>query len=90
MDKPKCKYCGKEMTKVLMPPESDWGVDYFWVCMEDDCKYFVEGWDWMKTKFKVKASYRYKINPYNGEGAPIPVKDPSDMKDWIVKKIDVK
>lgn len=86
MDKHSCKYCGKELSKVLMPKESDWGVDYFFICMDDDCPYYVRGWDWMKEQYQVKASYRYKYDPWQDHSGPIPIKDPSDMKDWIIHK----
>ena len=52
------------MSKVLMPPESDWGVEYFMICMHDNCPYFVKGWDWMMEKYKVKASYRNKMDTF--------------------------
>jgi hypothetical protein len=61
MDTKTCKYCGGELEKVLMPVESDWGVEYFLVCMNDECSYFVRGWDWMKEKYKVHASYDIKL-----------------------------
>ncbi len=83
-----CKYCGKELKKVMMPPESDWGAEYLWICMNDDCGYFQRGWDWMKENYKVTSSYRYKINPVNGSEGPIPVTSPDDMKDWIVHKFE--
>ena len=86
MEKHVCKYCGKELDKVLMPPESDWGVEYFFICMNDECSYFVRGWDWMQEKFKVHASYRYKYDPEKDTSGPIPVKSPQDMKDWVVVK----
>ncbi len=88
MEKVTCKYCGKEMDKVLMPPESDWQVEYFMICMNDDCPYYVRGWNWMKEQFKVNASYRNKYNPEDGTLMPIPVKSPDDMKDWVVKKFE--
>ena len=87
MEKIKCKHCESEMTKVLIPPDSDWGVDFFWVCMNDECSYYVKGWDWMMKNFQVKASYRYKVNVYNNnEGGPMPVFSPDDLKGWVVKK----
>lgn len=88
MEKNTCKYCGEELKKVLMPEESKWGVEYFLVCMNDECSYFVRGWNWMKEQYKVSCSYRYKVNPENGQDGPIPVKTINDMKDWVVQKFD--
>lgn len=88
MEKHVCKYCGKELEKVLIPPESKWGVEYFLVCMNDDCSYFLRGWEWMKNKYEVHASYRYKIDPVSKKEGPIPVKSFDDMKDWVVHQFD--
>lgn len=85
MEEKICKHCGKKMTKVLMPPDTDWGVEYFLICMNDDCQYYVRGWDWMKEKYQVTASYRHKYNPENDSFGPIPVKDPTDYKHYIAE-----
>ena len=90
MEKKKCKYCGEELKKVLIPPQSDWGVEHFLVCMNDECSYYVQGWNWMKEKYKVNASYRYKYNPEKDDDGPIPVKSPDDMKDWVVVQFEQK
>lgn len=84
MEKIKCKYCGKDLSKVLIPPESDWGVEFFYICMSDECPYYVKGWQWMKEQYKVNHSYRYKYDPTYGMHGPIPVSSPDDMKDWVV------
>jgi hypothetical protein len=84
MEKKTCKYCGGELSKVLIPQESDWGVEFFMICMNDECSYYVKGWDWMQEQYKVKASYRYKYDPSSDIEGPIPVKSPNDMKDWVV------
>lgn len=86
METNKCKYCGVELQKVLMPPESDWGVEYFMVCMNDDCQYYVRGWKWMEENYRVKASYRYKFNPENNDEGPLPVRSAEDYKNFIVHK----
>ena len=78
-----CKYCGGELTKVNMPMESDWQVEYFMICLSDECPYYVRGWNWMEEQYKVKASYRYKYNPLNGDEGPMPIKSPSDLKDMV-------
>ena len=83
----KCKYCGCELDKVMMPPETDWGVEYFYVCMNDECEYYVKGWQWMYEKYNVKASYRYKYNPFQSDEGPIPVRSPEDYRGWVVPKI---
>ncbi|MDA3843416.1 MAG: hypothetical protein PF588_03485 [Candidatus Kapabacteria bacterium] len=88
MEKKVCKHCGAELDKVLIPEESDWGVEYFFICMNDECGYFKRGWERMKEVYKVRASYRWKIDPDTGAEGPIPVKSVNDMKDWIVKRFN--
>lgn len=81
-----CKHCGKELSKVMMPDESKWEVDYLRVCMDDECPYYLRGWDHMKVNYEVKHSYRYFVNPYTGEDGPLPVSRPDDYKNLIVTK----
>ena len=88
MEKHVCKYCGKELEKVLIPPESKWGVEYFLVCMNDKCSYYTRGWEWMKNRYEVHASYRYRLDPDTSIDGPIPVKSPDDMKEWVVHQFD--
>ncbi len=83
---PVCKYCGKKMAKVLLPPDNDWGVEFLMICMNDECSYYVRGWNWMMEKYNVKASYRYKLDTATGIDGPIPVVTPDDFKNQMVVK----
>jgi len=80
MDKLVCKYCGEEIKKVYLPVDSDWGVEYIYVCLNDECNYFKRGWDWMFNNYNVKASYRFMYNPFNGYEGPYPVTKENDIK----------
>ena len=79
-----CPHCNVELKKWRCPPESSWGVEYQFVCFNDECSYFVEGWQWMKEKYNQKASYRYRFNPENNESGPIPVWSNDALKDSII------
>ena len=72
-DIPKCPHCGKNLRKWKTPPLSTWSSSYHWVCFNDECPYFVRGWDWMMESQKVKASYRYRQDPETGSAGPLPV-----------------
>jgi hypothetical protein len=86
MEKFKCKYCGATLDKVILPPENEWGVEYLMVCMNNECSYYVKGWEWMLEKYNVKASYRYKVNTFHGDDGPLSIRSPLDYTGWVVKK----
>ena len=80
-----CPYCGKKTVKWLAGPESAWGFVAQNVCFNDECPYYVEGWEWMRSQFKQNVSYRYRFNPGNGESGPLPVWSPDALKDGIIE-----
>ena len=85
METKKCKHCGTELSKVAMPYDSDWNVEYLMICMNDDCEYYKKGWDWMWNKFKQYVSYRYYYNTFFNTDGPFPVAKPEDLKSSIIK-----
>ncbi len=83
--KKECPHCGHQLKKWLCPPESSWGVYFQYVCFNDECSYFKNGWDWMKNKYNQKASYRYRLNPGNNESGPLPVWSYDALKNSIIE-----
>jgi hypothetical protein len=81
---PKCVKCGKKMKKWRTPPDSTWGTDFQWVCFNDECPYFVRGWDHMMKTQNIKASYRYCLNPETGTSGPLPCWSRDAHKDNII------
>ncbi len=82
---PCCPYCGQKMKKWRVPVASTWPNDFFYVCFNDECPYFVEGWQHMWEKQATKASYRCRIDPDTGKSAPIPVWSYDALKQDIIE-----
>ncbi len=80
-----CPHCNHQMNKWSCPPETSWGIEYHYVCFNDDCSYYLQGWEWMKSKFNQNVSYRYRYNPDNGDSGPLPVWSKNALKDSIIK-----
>jgi hypothetical protein len=79
-----CPHCSGKLSKWLNPDDSSWGMGYQLVCFNDDCEYYQGGWKWMKEKYNMTASYRYRFNPVNGASGPLPVRSPKAGKDNLV------
>lgn len=83
-ERPACPHCGATMNRWATPSMSTWESEYFWVCFNDDCCYFVRGWKWMLEKYEVCCSYRHKYDPFTGEKGPLPVWSADALKDGII------
>ena len=66
------------------PPEASWDSPYLFICFNDECPYFMRGWEWMKSHFNMTASYRYRLDPGTGDAGPLPVWSHDALKDNIL------
>ena len=64
---------------------TSWAGAEQYVCFNDDCPYYVRGWTWMRERFNVTASYRYRFDPATGEAGPLPVWSAEALKNQIVE-----
>lgn len=83
-----CPHCGVKMLKWQSPPESSWGLSVQYVCFNDDCPYYVKGWEHMSKNYAQKASYRHRYNPDNDETGPLPCWSPNAHRANIVEEED--
>jgi len=89
-DNPICPHCGERMTK-WAPPEmpfggcTTWNSSFMYVCFNDQCPYFVKGWDWMWNNFHRVVSYRHMLDPESGKTNPVPVSSSQTLRDGIIR-----
>ncbi len=63
LKRPSCPHCGEEMSLWEVPPFSvsdglGWGTPFLFLCFNDDCPSFRNGWDHIGETYAHKASYR--------------------------------
>ena len=80
-DKPQCPHCGSEMTIWEVPPFSfsdglGWGTPYLFICFNDECSLYVQGWENMEENYSQCASYRCMNYPGTKQFECIPVFSP--------------
>jgi hypothetical protein len=80
-DKPKCPHCGAEMMIWEVPPFSfsdglGWGTPYLFICFNNECSLYVQGWENMEENYAQSASYRCMNYPGTDKFQCIPVFSP--------------
>jgi len=72
------------MCRWANPDGSSWSGAYQYVCFNDDCPYYVRGWQWMLAQYNVSGSYRHRMDPETGESGPLPVWSAEDFRTDII------
>ncbi len=80
-----CPHCGQEMKKWGNPEQNTWSGEYQYVCFNDECSYFVQGWSWMMEKYNASVSYRHRFDPETGASGPLPVYSRDALKGNIIE-----
>ncbi len=85
MDESICPHCGEKMKRWDPGAESTWDCEFLWVCFNDDCPYYVRGWDHMMSSQQIKASYRHRRIPGTNDSGPLAVWSPYALRDGIIE-----
>lgn len=67
-----CPYCKAELTLCHAPPMHvgdglGWGSEFLFICLNDDCSMFVNGWKFIENQYGHSGSYRHMELPNSNE-----------------------
>ncbi len=83
-DTPRCPHCKQKMKKWRVPDASSWHNAFFYVCFNDQCPYFVNGWQHIWDTQQTRASYRCRFDPDTQSFMPLPVWSNEALKENII------
>ena len=88
-EKPKCPHCDQEMSLWEVPPMNfsdglGWGVPFLYVCFNDQCPLFEEGWENLRENYAHNASYRCMCYPGEDKYECMPVFSPEGATGQII------
>lgn len=87
--KPICPHCNVEMTiwevpQIAMGDGLGWGTPYLYICFNDECPSYKQGWKSIEDEFAHKASYRTVNYPGTDTFEFIPVFSPQGGKGQVI------
>lgn len=82
----RCPHCGAKLLPFRPHEEGGWGEAPHFACFNDECPYFRDGWEWMQEKYRVRASYRYRLtNLQADQDSPLAVWSETAFLDRIIE-----
>ena len=90
-----CPHCDQKMSCCEAPPIHigdglGWGSDVLFICLNDACSVFLEGWDKIEAQYGHHASYRYMELPDSPEKNYMMVGNADAFKACVVNKEDLR
>ncbi|MBW2367338.1 MAG: zinc ribbon domain-containing protein [Deltaproteobacteria bacterium] len=88
-EKPSCPHCNIEMNLWDVPPVTvgdglGWGEPYLYICFNDECPMYKEGWNNMRENYGRNSSYRCMRYPGQDSYECIPVFSPEGATGQII------
>ncbi len=88
-EKPNCPHCNVEMSIWEVPPVTfsdglGWGVPYLYICFNDECSMYQQGWENMRDNYGRNASYRCMRYPDEDKYECLPVFSPQGASGQII------
>lgn len=89
MKKPCCPHCKQEMSLWEVPPITfsdglGWGEPYLFLCFNDECPLYTQGWKTLEENYAQKASMRCFNYPGTETFECMPVFSPQGAKGQII------
>ena len=90
-----CPHCKQSLSCCEAPPIHvgdglGWGSDILFICLNDGCPLFLNGWEKIENQYGHHASYRYMELPGSPEGNCMMVGNADAFKACIVDKEELK
>lgn len=87
--KPVCCDCNQEMNLWEVPPINfsdglGWGAPYLYICFNDECPAYKQGWDHLMENYNHRASYRRVNYPGTDQYELMPVFSPVGGQGQII------
>ncbi len=82
-----CPHCDEKMKKWAVPEnpfEATWENEFLYICFNDNCPYYVRGWDHVYRTTSRIASYRFMYNQDKDICSPIPVPSSKALRESII------
>ena len=82
----RCPYCDTPLKKWEVPQSLfiQWPNEYFYICFNDDCPYFLQGWEAMSAQGR-HCSYRLMYDDMTNSCQPAPVVNRETLRDGIIE-----
>lgn len=90
-----CPHCQERLSCCNVPPFHvgdglGWGAEVIFICLNDDCPLYVNGWKFIEEKFGHISSYRYMLTPGSEAGMPMMVGSNDAFKGSEVDPEDIR